>query len=122
MAIVKLTEILPMTTTDVKLSGRKPRGKNKKNGVHEFTNAAWMARLEDFLKYCGWQQNKWDALVHPNNAEFIFEGGDFIYNNTPVAYIDKDTAEDWQADDTNFLLFTEIKHHHFHERHEVKLK
>ena len=120
MGIVNLLDILPLHTTDVKLSGRKPRKKDIK--TFEFTNRAWMDRLEAFLKYCGWSEGRYGLLTHPQYADFVFDEGDFIHDHEPVGYIDKECADIWQADDVNFLLFKETKMAHFHERTEIKLK
>ena len=107
MAIVKLTDILPLETSNLKESGRKPR--KTKASVYKYTQRAWNKKLYEFLKFCGWTESTtlYDTLVSPN-SQLEFTDGEFYDNKTYNSVsLDIDDIECWFADDVNMTLFSD---------------
>lgn len=110
MAVVKLTDILPLTTTNVKESGRRPRKNSKRKPKYKFTDTAWRKKLTEFLKFCGWKSAQGDAdyvLYSPNGKIEYCDGEFFNVDYSTDIVIGVDSAEEWRADDTNFILYKE---------------
>lgn len=106
MAVVKLTDIVPLTYVP-----DTPKNK-KKQQARKRSPRQWLNEFKEFLKFCGWTEDDDGELIHPSNFQVRYDGAGLFYD-TLGGYLDfeigSNNADSFLADDESYELYSENK-------------